>query len=840
MFISLVAALLSTQANATPGDLDPNFGSGGKVVTAIGISASAYSVIEQTDGKLVAAGYSDDGSGLEFALVRYNSDGSLDTTFDDDGKVITNIGSGSSNAQSVIQQADGKLVVAGSGTDGSQGSFALARYNDDGTPDIHFGNGGVVTTSINAESAQASSLIQQKDGKLVAAGRTHDGSKFRFLIIRYNADGTPDKSFGDNGVVLTGIEDGSAVISSVIQQQDGKLVAAGYWFSGAKSNLMIARYNKNGALDQSFSSGGLIKWNRTTATYYINSIIEEPGGKLVVAGYVNEASVSKYYVVHFNKDGSFDNYFGEIKTQIGAGSSSAFSMVRQFDGSIVVAGQSGDNPVKFSMARYTPLNRSLDAGFGIGGKVVTGFGSGTDSAKAIIQQRDGKLVAAGSGWTGTGFQFAIARYDSSYFDKDDMPDDFSGEKMKKGVGGVVAFIGDFNGDGYGDYGIGVPGHDAPVINSARIIKGAGRANIISGKDGAMLASVTGEAAKDAMGYAVAGNADIDNDGYDDVVVGAPKSGLLDQGGVMILFGPDGSRKQFISGEYPGSLMGYSLALGDISGDDRADIMIGAPREDDAVNHVADAGSVNVLSGDGYASMLKVYGQSERAYAGSAVAAGHYKGGGAQYLIVGAPQEDNVLGGIKRSGSVAVYDSSGDVVLRKYGQTKNSKFGSVIVSGDMNKDGYDELIVGAPSDDREEMINNGSFTVFSGNTGAELLNYSGDVFGTYGSSLAIGDVNGDGFYDVMAGVKDGDLTDSDWHVSVKDCGYIDVWSGKTFDVIDTVYGENKGDSFGSAISSGDINGDGKDDLLIGAPGFDSRGVNQVRDVGIVRVLSASGL
>ncbi|MBK8288931.1 MAG: hypothetical protein IPK95_10150 [Cellvibrionales bacterium] len=115
ILFSFTFALLSTEGMAAPGDLDPTFGNTGVVLTSIGISASADSVVVQSDGKLVAAGYSNDGAGSYFTLVRYNGDGALDTDFGNAGKVITNIGVGSSYARAVIQQTDGKLVVAGGG-----------------------------------------------------------------------------------------------------------------------------------------------------------------------------------------------------------------------------------------------------------------------------------------------------------------------------------------------------------------------------------------------------------------------------------------------------------------------------------------------------------------------------------------------------------------------------------------------------------------------------------------------------------------------------------------------------------------------------------------------------
>ena len=130
---SLLIAVGAHPVVAADGDLDTSFGSDGKVTTAIGSGGDyAESVAIQSDGKIVAAGFSYNGSNNDFALVRYNTDGTLDTSFDSDGKVTTAIGSSDEQALSVAIQSDGKIVVAGYSNNGSNDDFALVRYA--GTP----------------------------------------------------------------------------------------------------------------------------------------------------------------------------------------------------------------------------------------------------------------------------------------------------------------------------------------------------------------------------------------------------------------------------------------------------------------------------------------------------------------------------------------------------------------------------------------------------------------------------------------------------------------------------------------------------------------------------------
>jgi uncharacterized delta-60 repeat protein len=231
-----ISALLGTSLlHAAPGDLDLGFGGGtGIVTTAIGAANDyAQSVIQQADGKLVVAGYSSNGSNWDFALVRYNADGSLDTSFDGDGKVTTDFGASTDAGNSVIQQADGKLVVAGYSDNGGNYDFALVRYNADGSLDASFDGDGIVTTAIGAANDYAQSVIQQADGKLVVAGRSHNGSNWDFTLVRYNADGSLDASFDGDGIVTTAIGAANDYAQSVIQQADGKLVVAGTSSNGS-------------------------------------------------------------------------------------------------------------------------------------------------------------------------------------------------------------------------------------------------------------------------------------------------------------------------------------------------------------------------------------------------------------------------------------------------------------------------------------------------------------------------------------------------------------------------------------------------------------------------------
>jgi len=204
------------------GSLDTSFGRTGRVVTSIGSRDLAFAVAVQRDGKIVVAGASDNGQRIEIAVARYTANGSLDSSFGSDGVVTTAPGDAYSAANAITIQSDGKIVVAGS----TEWDFALVRYNPDGSLDNTFGMRGTVTTSIGGPRDRATSIAVQRDGKLVVAGRTGGYEAAWFALARYNRDGSLDTSFGRSGVVTTRVK-GYDEAQALVLQADGKVLVAG-------------------------------------------------------------------------------------------------------------------------------------------------------------------------------------------------------------------------------------------------------------------------------------------------------------------------------------------------------------------------------------------------------------------------------------------------------------------------------------------------------------------------------------------------------------------------------------------------------------------------------------
>ncbi len=320
------------------GTLDNTFDSDGRVKTKIGFHGdAAYGVAIQSDGKIVVAGASNNGTDLDFAVVRYNINGALDSSFSSDGIVTTNIGN-DDNAYSVAIQNNGKIVVAGSSYDGSDYNFALLRYNANGTLDSSFSSDGIVTTDVGPYGDTAYSVAIQSDGKIVVAGVSNNGTDLDFAVVRYNINGTLDSTFRSNGIVTTDVGGNSSTAYSVAIQSDGKIVVAGKSHNGNNNDFAVVRYNINGTLDTSFSSDGVVITDISYKDEVAHGIAIQNNGKIVMGGSIGNSDI---VVARYNSDGILDSSFssdGIIITDFGSRELGE-AIAIQSDGKIIVAGK---------------------------------------------------------------------------------------------------------------------------------------------------------------------------------------------------------------------------------------------------------------------------------------------------------------------------------------------------------------------------------------------------------------------------------------------------------------------------------------------------------------------
>ena len=411
------AAAQELTPQSTAGDLDPSFGVGGKVVTdfAAGDDAGS-SVAIQPDGKILVGGKSTAQSDKpDFALARYNADGSPDSSFGLNGKVTTDFFDGADSVSGIAIQPDGKIVAAGSAVEPAVGLvFAVARYNPDGNLDPSFGSGGKTTTRF-PEEAEAAALALTPVGKIVVVGTSSALIHPKFALARYNSDGSLDSSFGTNGIVVNTIRTDANHARAVVLQPDNKIVIAGD--DSPAQKFALFRYNPDGSPDSGFGIAGAVI-SDVLLFSHANALALQPDGKIVVAGFGQTSLIKDIFALaRHNPNGSIDGTFGDLgsaRTVISTRHDDARALAIQSNGKILGAGFAGgagdlfEGFSDFVVVRYKPQGK-LDNSFGSLGKVVTDFFGGSDAANAIALQTDGKIVLAGTAQSTTN-DFAIARY----------------------------------------------------------------------------------------------------------------------------------------------------------------------------------------------------------------------------------------------------------------------------------------------------------------------------------------------------------------------------------------------------------------------------------------------
>src|SRR5262245_10380383 len=427
-------ALQSLEDRAVPaGVLDSTFSGDGYLTQFLAIPGMAAVMGQdarvQPDGKVVAVGRT---AGNDHAVVlRYNADGSLDTTFNTTGFNYIDIPINTSQFFGVVLQGT-KLIAVGttwSSTEGDQ--LLVARFNADGTLDTTFDGDGLVRTNVSGLPESINSVAIQPDNKIVVAGSVQVQiglSHTRALVLRYRTDGQPDLTFGGTGQVQIDLGLSSASATSVLAAPAGKIVVAGYSNSSSTSNqnFAVVRLTSQGALDETFDGDGIVK-TRPTDSYFhaAYDAALTPDGKIVLAGrsQIGTDFRPAAAVLRYNADGSLDPTFGGtgyVVTDLGPTvHAEALGVAVQADGKVVAAGYeappglSGNN--KSMLLRYN-VDGSLDTTFGDGGStlvpgvVITDIqANDLERFHAVALQPDGGIVAVGM-TVGLQHELTLARY----------------------------------------------------------------------------------------------------------------------------------------------------------------------------------------------------------------------------------------------------------------------------------------------------------------------------------------------------------------------------------------------------------------------------------------------
>ncbi|MCX7262695.1 MAG: hypothetical protein NTX67_08030 [Burkholderiales bacterium] len=416
---------MPTIVNVTPSFAPPLPGTG-KVIIPVGtFSDYGYAMALQADGKILVVGTSWNGSNNDFSLIRLNANGSLDTSFEGDGKAIIPLGTSSDEGRAIMLQADGKILVAGTSWNGSNNDFSLIRLNANGSLDTSFDGDGKAIIPVGNGSDSASAMMLQADGKILVAGTSFNNVGTDFSLIRLNANGSLDTSFSGDGKAIISVGEGwmDDVGSAMTLQADGKILVAGS-SRGNNTDFSLIRLNANGSLDTSFDGDGIALIGAGASFGTGRAISLQADGKILVAG-SSDLGGNKFSLIRLNANGSLDTSFvgsldtslygaGKVNIPVGLKDSFASAIALQADGNILVAGSSnwrstGGN-LDFSLIRLN-ANGSLDTGFAYFGKAYVEVGSSEDYVSAITLQTNGKILVAGfsANANTTDYDFSLIR-----------------------------------------------------------------------------------------------------------------------------------------------------------------------------------------------------------------------------------------------------------------------------------------------------------------------------------------------------------------------------------------------------------------------------------------------
>jgi len=407
--VFLILISISTINFAQNGVLDPSFGNAGTVLTSIGATDRGHSIAKQADGKLLVTAFHQNTPNM-LALLRYNLDGTLDASFDTDGMVTIsfNVSSQSSSTSnySIAVQADGKILVGGDSQGNTTVDFTVFRFNTNGSLDTGFDTDGKVQINFGAfNSSSATAISIQSDGKILLSGHTSSSGNSDFAVVRLTTNGSLDTSFDADGKVVIPVGDFEDRSYAMAIQTDGKIIIGGSALGNIITDFALIRLNTNGSLDTSFDADGKVITPFNTNGNQIKDIQIQSDGKIIVTG-ISYGTISGSYsnnfaLARYTVDGNLDTSFGvegKVLTNITANTNNAVSnaILLQADGKIICGGNyyNALGIFELAMVRYNS-DGSLDETFGTSGVTTTSLEDGA-FGNDITFQIDGKIVLVGN------------------------------------------------------------------------------------------------------------------------------------------------------------------------------------------------------------------------------------------------------------------------------------------------------------------------------------------------------------------------------------------------------------------------------------------------------------
>lgn len=405
--------LLNNTVEAQAGALDPSFGNGGIVTTDVDqVQNYGYGSVMQPDGRILMVGGTYGPVDTVFTVVRYASDGALDPTFGAGGIVQLDFNGSEAQGLEIALQTDGRIVVGGIAT-GTNYDFGLARLMPDGSLDPSFDGDGYLITSAGPSYEFLAGLLVQPDGRILIAGISFSANNNPWAIMRFQADGSLDTTFGNNGIASEPADTATTTFPTALAlQPDGKILLAGRQGSAGTEDFGLTRRNANGSPDLSFGNNGWAIWDINATNDQPGSLLVQGDGKILVVGTSNMNSPPFDWtetLLRCDANGSLDPSFGQggiVTNYVASDYLPSVKSAFQQDGKIVTAAQFNDaGSFKIFVQRYT-TGGALDPTFDLDGSVITIADPSYNFANDVLIQPDQKILITGS----TGSDILLLRY----------------------------------------------------------------------------------------------------------------------------------------------------------------------------------------------------------------------------------------------------------------------------------------------------------------------------------------------------------------------------------------------------------------------------------------------
>jgi uncharacterized delta-60 repeat protein len=422
--------LMSLSVWASDGVLDTTFNSPEGYVLWDGGAGydRGRDIALQQDGKILVTGYMSNGTDDDIMVIRFNTDGTLDTSFATNGSYIYDGGYGIDGGYAIAVQSDDRILLAGESSNGSDADVIVLRHDPDGSPDPNFGTNGIYTYDGGNGYDAVIDILVQPDGRIVMCGSSSNGTDNDLMVIRLNANGAPDTTFGSNGIAVyhSGISHDFGLRLTV--QNDGKILVTGGSNNGSNIDIIIVRFNTNGTLDTSFGTDGIATYDGGDYDrgYGIDT---NSDGDILVTGVRTKPNqeITDYDipVICFDSNGVLDTSFGNNGIMLfdSAISEQGYDLMVQSDDTILVTGYSGSNIGGVSdwslvVLKYAQ-NGTLDTTFGTNGVYRYNPTDKTEWGYGLDLQTDGKIVVTGQADNGMDDDVIVLRLTNCIGDSDE-------------------------------------------------------------------------------------------------------------------------------------------------------------------------------------------------------------------------------------------------------------------------------------------------------------------------------------------------------------------------------------------------------------------------------------